>query len=182
MKEITLQDGTVVRVRPVPAYATTQAVMQFPDPEMPVIKIKTVAGEESKLASPGSPEWTEYEKELREIQMQRVRASRALDYDFGVIEWFPAAEGFDWISEPPDDWKFPVELSRHGVQSSGGRRADFIAFELLADPADHAEFQRAIGDAAPLTEAEVQASLDGFPVEVARRIIAAVEERWDNDD
>jgi hypothetical protein len=184
MKEITLQDGTVVRVRPVPAYATTQAVMQFPDPEMPVVKIKTLAGEESKLASPGTPEWMEYQKEMRAVQLKRVNASRALDYDFGVIDWLlpeDAKEDGFYTSEPPEDWQFPEALLRHGVQPFGAKRIDYIAFELLAHPADHDAFFDITNEAAPLTEAEVEAALQSFPVEVARRIIAATEEQWDND-
>lgn len=182
MKEITLVDGTVVRVRPVPAYATTQVVMRFPDPEMPVVKIKTLVGEESKLASPGTPEWEAYQGQVRAVQLERVRASRALDYDYGVVEWLRLGAEDHWEIDAPKGWKIPNALERHGIISSGDNRIDYIALELLANPGDHDAFYRAIGDAGALTEREVEAALQSFPVEMARGIIAAVEEKWDNSD
>lgn len=188
MKEITLQNGTVVRVRPVPAYATTQAVMQYPDPEMPVVKIATIVpgAPETKLASPGSPEWAEYQKQVRLIQLERVRASRALDYDFGVVEWLcpvtstslPKKE--NWETKAPKGWEFPMTLFDHGVIPFGVTRIDYIAFELLAHPADHDAYMDMTNDAVPLTEQEVEAALQSFPIEVARRIIAATEGERDN--
>lgn len=189
MKEITLHDGTVVRVRSVPAYATTQAVMQHPDPEMPTVTIKTIVSDnvETKFASPGSPEWSEYQKQLRAVQLARVSASRALDYDYGVVEWLRpvTAESLpdkeDWTDQPPKGWKFPKALQAHGVKPFGVARIDYIAFELLAHTGDHEAFLNSTGDAVSITDAEVEAALASFPVEVARRIIAKVEGQWDND-
>ncbi len=186
MAEITLRDGTVVRCRPVPAYATTQVVSQFMDPPLPTVGQKSAAGHtEYHAAEIGSPGWLKYDEERLAIQKQRVYASRALDYDYGVLKWaYEIADGVlaDWVSEPPEGWQFPKALAKHGVESTDDRRTDYIAFELLADAADHDAFQRAIGDKAELTPSEVEDALRSFPRDVARGIVSRVTSEWSDDE
>ncbi len=182
MVEITLRDGTVVRCRPVPAYATTQAVSQFMDPPMATVGQATADGRtEYHPAAIGSPQWAEYEEKRLAIQKQRVYASRALDYDYGVISW-SYDDGALECSEPPKGWVFPKALAKHGVESTGDRRTDYIAFELLADASDHDAFQRAIGDKAELTPSEVEAAMASFPGDVARGIVSRVTSEWGDDE
>lgn len=179
MSEITLRDGTVVRCRPVPAYARGQAAMKYRDPQMPTVGQETADGRtEYHPAEIGSPEWSKYQDELADVQRKRAYASRALDYDYGVTEW--TVDG-QFVTDPPESWKFPKALEKHGVHSTGDKRTDFIAFALLAHPADHDAFMRAIGDQGPLTESEVKAALASFPRDVARRLISKVTSEWGDD-
>ena len=181
MVEITLRDGTVVRCRPISAYATAQAAMQFMDPPMPTVGQESAAGHtEYHAAQIGSPEWDAYEEKKLAVQKKRVYASNALDYDYGVVEWNPQGSN-KWTAVEPKGWKFPRALAKHGVASTGDTRTDYIAFELLADQSDHNAFHRAIGNQAALTEAEVEAALGMFPSDVARGIISRTTAKWGDD-
>jgi len=65
----------------------------------------------------------------------------------------------------PDGWQFPAALAWAGITprpGPEGRRADYIEYELLRDPADLTAVQQIIFNPG-LTEAEIGVAAQSFP-------------------
>lgn len=162
MHEITLTDGTLVRARSVPPYATMQVRQVEKPPAFPREKIKSAAGgveEQDALEnSDAAKEWTAQMQDFQ--QRQRERTENFL-LDFGIVEWKRPDQ--EWTTDPPDEWSIPSVLVRHGIIPSDNRRVDFIKYELIATGPDQDKLDSVLtGEYEPITQEEVDQALVPF--------------------
>ena len=159
----------LVRTRQVPGYASLQISAQFKQPDPPKVKIHSVAGhDEVKDAPIDSPEWAEYARQAQEVEKKAELARADFLYDYAVEAW-SWDDGINWITDAHDKWTFPDVLLRHGIQPSLNRRVDYIRYELITSNEDMSVlFADALGNTAPITDAEVDAASAGFRVDKGR--------------
>ncbi|WP_347245703.1 hypothetical protein [Thermogutta sp.] len=127
---MTTQQGVVITLRRVPAYAMANVGSEIRLPKEPLVEVKTVAGIERVPALQGSPERLQYERELEDALAAQERARLCFAVNYGVVEW---KDGRVTRTQPPDDWELDPLL---GNISTGNRRVDYILFELLTAPDD----------------------------------------------
>ena len=186
MKELRLINGAVVRLRPVPPHVGYQLWHRAmaalpPEPRVPMDKIRSAAGHEELVpADRGAPEYQEWQAAHAEWRAQRQAITteagmRSTDFalDYSIVSWrLPAAwykRPFQkWQAEPPADWKLPAAIQRHSVmETTDNPRLDYIKVELLAHNRDIEAIREAtLDEVAPLTNKEVGAAAEGFPVDV----------------
>lgn len=170
MKELELTNGTVVRVRSVPPYATMQVRSVEKPPPFPREKIKSAAGgtEEHDVLE-GSPLVEQWQADMQAYQMRQ--RDRTIDFglDYGVLEW-RLEDDDEFVSEPPDDWTFPKILREYGVEPSERRRLDYIKFELIPSMDDQEHIDRVLtGDYTPITAEEVEDAIaSSFPIDAGQ--------------
>jgi hypothetical protein len=142
---------------------------------MVTYKSNLTGHEETVEALPETKEYDAYlyEMMLWEEECRRIREDLALSetdfsYDYAILGWREMGSE-EWKSEAPDDWQPSGAYGRHGVELSDIRRLTFIFDELL-DTADKMDAVREVAfpvgdaDTSPITEEEVRAVLDTFPV------------------
>ena len=87
--------------------------------------------------------------------------------------------GYTWLDDVPDDWQFPAVLLRHGIMPSDNRRVDYIRSELITANDDiKILFADALGNTAPITDAEVSAASAGFRTDKERGASAGKQRKW----
>lgn len=162
MPERTLKSGVTVRTRIVPTYALVQVGAQFKEPQAPKVAVKSVAGHTEMVTAPDdSPEWDAFAQALADYKTNTRKAKDDFIYDYAIEAWRNGSG--DWQTDPPDSWQFPAIFQAHGIQPSAIRRADYIRYELLKTNDDvSAVIEDALGNTAPITDAEVDAALGGF--------------------
>ncbi len=162
MPERTLQSGFTVRTRLVPPHAVAQVGAQFPEPAVPKIAVKSVAGHSELVTAPDdSPEWQAYVKAAEEHKQKARDAEADFTYDYGIEAW-KSGSG-EWQTEPPADWICPSILEEYGIRPSKRRRADYIRYEILLTNEDISNvLEDVLGKSAPITNQEVDAALGGF--------------------
>ena len=162
MPERTLKSGIIVQTRAVPTHAYVQVGGNIKKPVPPKIPIKSIAGHTELVTAPDdSPEWMDFVQTSNEYEARVEKARNDFIYDFAVEAWKNGAG--DWQTQPPDDWAFPAIFESHGLKASQSRRADYIRYHLLVANDDvGVVLSDALGDAAPITDSEVSAALDGF--------------------
>ena len=165
--------------RQIPGYASLQIASQYKQPDPPKIKVHSVAGhDELKDAPTDSPEWAEYAHLAQEVDRKIEQARSDFLYDYAIEAW-SWDDGVNWLTDAPQEWKFPEVFLRHGIQPSDNRRVDYIRYELITDNADVAVlFQDALGNTAPITDAEVNAASAGFRPDDARGATARGKAQW----
>jgi len=138
-------------VAPVPQKVYDVIRMRHPDPPVPILESdKTATGEAMRYENPRD---ADYQLALRDAKQARQRAWAEAMFLFGLPEvvvpdeWAgpPAAE----LAYLAPDWK-----PREGDQ---GRKLDYIEWELLRTPGDHAKVVDAINDLADVPEEAVDA-------------------------
>lgn len=168
MPERTLKSGIIVKTRAVPTHAIVQVGSNIKQPVAPKIPIKSIAGHTELVTAPDdSPEWMDFIQTSNEYNARIEKAKNDFIYDFAVEAWKNGAG--DWQTQPPADWAFPAIFESHGLKASQSRRADYIRYHLLVANDDVGiVLEDALGQAAPITDGEVSAALDGFQ-SVAKR-------------
>lgn len=166
MEELTLFDGTIVRLQPTPNLVVTEVVSRDPDlanPPLPQVEHKSKMGKKMLYAKEGEPAYAEWVEECARVEELRLRAQQDFVWDYGVVEW--TEDGETWVDEPPDSWTFPERALKWGLEPSKyGERVDYIKYHLLRNGDDLNKAQRVVyGIAAPLTEEEVETARDTFP-------------------
>lgn len=169
----------LVKTRQVPGFASLQVSARFEFPQAPKVKVHSVAGhDELKDAPTDSPEWAEYAAKSAEVRQRAEKAQGDFMYDYAVESWSWDG-GHTWQDDAPDDWQFPAVLSRHGIMPSDNRRVDYIRYELITSNADVATlFADALGNTAPISDAEVNAALGGFRTNEKRGATAGSKRKW----
>lgn len=204
LQKLTLDNGYLVRCRPVPPHAGLTLYMQAkdrlpPTPEQPMMEAKSVAGHSEQVPAPkGGPEWEAYQlalaawgTEAAKIQQDdRVRHTN-FRLSYCIVDWKPPLSwskrilrrllGKDpWQAQPPKDWEFPSALIEYGVAIPSKRRIDFIHYELLATNRDVEAIMSISIGGADLTEEEVDAAADKFRSAMEQRE-PAVQTATDRD-
>lgn len=164
-----LKSGFTVRTRLVPPHAVAQVGAQFPEPVIPKIAVKSVAGHSEMVAAPDdSPEWQAYVQASNERRQKASDAEADFTYDYGVEAWQNGSG--EWQTEPPSDWIFPPIMERYGLKPGKSRRADYIRYQLLLSNDDiSAVLKDALGATAPIKNSEVDAASGGFRTDAKRR-------------
>lgn len=167
MKEVTLTDGTIVRCRPVPPYATVQVRRVEAPPPFPREKIKSAAGGVEEVdALEGSPLVEEWQAEMQAYNRRLQERTVEFTLDFGIISWkLPGSDEF--TSEPPEDWTIPEALLAYGVTPAKRKRLDFIRYELIASSLDSERIDNVlIGEYDTVSQEEVESVIDAsFPAD-----------------
>jgi hypothetical protein len=168
MKEITLQDGTVVRTRLVPPYAYGVIHKHIPEPEYPTVKLQSASGGvEEAPALQESPEWQEYQKKWKQYRRQVGEATIDFSLAYGILGWRrPNQEKFH--NEVPADWEIDPILQDYGLHTAktkSERRIQFIRYELLTTEEDVAAVEVAIGIKDEIVSKEVEDALTPFDSE-----------------
>ena len=168
-----------VITRQIPSYASLQIAAEYQKPDPPKIRVRSVAGhDELKDAPLDSPEWAEYARQAQEVERKVEQARSDFLYDYAIEAWSWDDDG-NWLTDAPDGWTFPAVFTRHGIQPSANRRVDYIRYELITSNEDVAIlFQDALGNTAPITDAEVDAASAGFRPDDARRASAGSKAKW----
>lgn len=164
--EITLVDGTVVRVRPTPPLAASAVVSNDPGlatPPVPMVQHATKLGDKTLPLKQGEPGWDEYVQEVDRVKTERREAQVDFTWDYGIVAWKPAGTD-EWVEDVGEDWEFPTRLAKYGIKPSRyGKRVDYIKYVLLQYGDDLTRVQELVyGLSAPLTDEEVDAARDLF--------------------
>ena len=170
MPERHLKIGAIVKTRLVPPYATNQIGINVKTPPMPKVGYKSAAGHtEYKDAPQDSPEWAAYATQVSEIRNTVDALKQEFTYDYAIEAW-SWDDGATWQDAPPDSWQFPEIFKRYGLKVSDNRRVDYIHYKLLVINEDISTVVNdAIGKTLPISNAEVDAALGGFPSNVEGR-------------
>lgn len=162
MPERLLKSGITVKTRAVPTHAMAQVGAQFQRPIPPKVPVKSVAGHTEMVTAPtDSPEWLAYVQASNEYDAKVAKAQADFTYDYAVEAWQNGTG--EWQTEPPADWEFPAIFLQHGLKPGASRRADYVRYHLLLFNEDiSAVTADAIGEAASITDQEVNAALGGF--------------------
>jgi hypothetical protein len=167
MKDVELTNGTIVRCRSVPPYATVKVRRAESPPPFPREQIKSAAGGVEEVdALDGSPLVQEWQAEMQAYN--RRLQDRTVDFtlDFGVVAW--KLSGTDaFVSEPPEGWELPETLLAYGVEPSERKRLDYIRYELIANDTDSERINNVlIGDYTVISQEEVESVIDAsFPTD-----------------
>lgn len=169
MPERILKSGFTVRTRLVPPHAVAQVGAQFPEPAIPKIPIKSVAGHTEMVTAPDdSPEWQAYVMASNERKQKAQDAEADFTYDYGIEAWKNGTG--EWQTEPPADWAYPSILEEYGIRPSTRKRANYIRYQILLTNEDISTvLEDALGKTAPITNAEVEAASGGFQPDAKRR-------------
>lgn len=169
MPERILKSGVIVRTRIVPTHAIVQIGSQFKRPIAPKIAVKSVAGHTEMVTAPDdSPEWAAFVQAENEYQAQVDKAKNDFIYDYAIEAWCNGSG--EWQTDAPPDWVFPEIFKSYGILPGNSRRADYVRYELLRLNDDVAAvLDDALGNAAPITNQEVDAALGGFPANEKQR-------------
>lgn len=167
MEELTLFDGVLVRLQPVPNLAVTEVVTHDPtlaDPPLPRVEHVSQIGRKKLPAKEGEPAYEEWLAQVAEVEKLRLVVQQDFTWDYGVLEWSEDG-GKTWIDEPPKGWKFPERLKKWGLEPSRyGKRVDYVKYHLFRNGDDLNKAQHVVyGIAAPLTHEEVKTARDLFP-------------------
>lgn len=167
--ERTLKSGITVRTRVVPTHAIVQVGAQYKRPIAPKVALKSVAGHTEMVTAPDdSPEWAAFVQAEDEYKAKVEKAKNDFIYDYAMEAWRNGTG--EWQTEAPADWQFPEIFKAHGIQPSDSRRADYVRYHLLVTNDDvGVVLDDALGNTAPITDAEVDAALGGFPVDTKQR-------------
>jgi hypothetical protein len=163
VKELYLQSGWWVRVQPFPPMAV-QGIMNKPEfwePPPPKVEIKTKGGSEWVDAPFNSPEWDEYVKARREVEIARQTEWQQAGYEYGIVEW--SEDQKKWTDKVPAGWKLsPVIEKQLGKVD---RVKAWKLYGLMITNTDFDAVRRAVFPSTmePLMEGELQASEDSFP-------------------
>jgi hypothetical protein len=163
MPERILKSGITVKTRVVPTHAIVQVGAQFKRPIAPKVALRSVAGHSEMVTAPDdSPEWQAFIQAEDDYKSKVDKAKNDFIYDYAVEAWRNGTG--EWQTEAPADWQFPEIFKAHGLQPSDNKRADYVRYELLRTNDDvGAVLDDALGNTAPITNAEVDAALGGFP-------------------
>jgi hypothetical protein len=145
-RTVQLSTGVTVTVAPVPQKIYDVIRMKHPDPPVPVVEDdRTATGEPMRFENQEDPD---YLRAKREVEQARQ------------IEWAEASLLFGLPEvEVPEDWQPPIEELEYLTdgqwqprQFEGGRKLDYIEWELLRVVADYQKVQRAINEMAMVSE------------------------------
>jgi len=170
--EIVLQDGTKVRVRPVPPGYVTDVLVARPDladPPVPLIEEEGIGGKKTFPARSGQVQFEEWQIEKDKREAERDNLSRAFLWDYGVVSWRLQGKGA-WKEWPPDDWEIPAMLQEYGVkprEGKRGRRVDYIQ-TLFKSNEDTFKALGVMHSQDYLTKEEVDAAEASFPGDQTR--------------
>ena len=106
MKEITLTNGTIVRVRSVSPFLANEAVAKRTDlriPAPPLEEIKSKLGTQTVPARPGTPQYEEWMQEREAVEEKRDAIREDVVWSWGVAEW-KCTDSDAWVKNPPKDW------------------------------------------------------------------------------
>ena len=109
MEELTLFDGVIVRLEPVPGLAASEVVDLYPElanPPLPLVEHVSKVGKKKLPAKEGEPAYAEWLEEVTEIEKLRGKATQDFTWDVGVVEW-SHDNGETWTDEAPKDWSSP---------------------------------------------------------------------------
>lgn len=165
MTEIELSNGYIVRCQPVPPYAVQDVYIEFPDPALPKVEIKSAAGSAEQVTPlPGTPEFAEYQEAV--VRTRKLRQVALLDFhlDYGIVEW-KAPDSDEWEDMPPEDWTLPAVMIRRGVETAKDptkRRVQYIRHFLIRTASDAEKIDRVIMESPLLSDEEVEAALGPF--------------------
>jgi len=165
MIQVHLSSGITLRCRNVPPYLRDKAFASVPEPEFPMLSLKSAAGGTEKApALADSPEYEKYQADL--AKYRRELRSIAMDFDlaYGVMSWrLPGEEQF--TEEVPEKWKLPGLMAHFGIdvdtEDGYERRLQYIQW-LIGTDDDANKVRMAIGLTLPLEPEEVEAALAPF--------------------
>lgn len=164
MKEITLSTGVVLRCRLVPPYLRDSAFASVPEPEFPMLSLKSAAGgTEEQPALEGSPEYEVYMQEMAGYRRTLRRISLEFDLLYGVAAW-KLLNTDKFTEDIPSGWELPSIMKRYGVtpaEDPDERRIQFVRWLIKTDK-DVDAVEDAIGGAESLTEEEVETAIAPF--------------------
>lgn len=139
-----------------------------PQPTMPQIELRSVAGHVERVSAP--PDSPEYQRWLEEMERWEMECKRLRDlhaqqilefcYDYACVAWRREGEE-EWQNEPPAGWDVDQVYRRHGLETTGNRRLEFILHEVLSTPEMMEAVQRAMfpvgeADMSPVSPQEVE--------------------------
>ncbi len=165
MKELTLENGARVRVRPVPPHVEAlfnagirESIPQEPKP--PTTAVTMADGHVEHDVVTSGPEFDAYREALvawedarNDLVVEAFVSYDVLKRDYAIMAW--SWDGEHWRTDTPDDWQFPDALTRAGMVGCGNRRVDYIGIELLVTPGDVAALEQvATGETANVTDGE----------------------------
>ena len=159
---LTLSNGIVLRLKPVPPYLVRQATMNVERPKVPTVFIPDKERDEE---NPNDPAYID--ALLEYTQDTADAANNAVILAGTEIESVP--EGLFW---PQDDgWLEVLEFLGVEVEreSKLGRYLDWMRFYALSTKSDLSAIWRAQRDRIGLTEEEVGAAAASFPNRAERR-------------
>lgn len=175
MDEITLSNGNVVRVERVPyaiGYDIMDKIPELRFPDEPVVEVKTMKGKstETHPADKDSQEWKDYVSARKDVESARMAFGTYVLWQEGIIEWQLA--GTDtWHSQPPQDYQMPRILADVGgfAPYLDNRRIAYVRYSVCQNMQDVLKLSGVVLNGMPLTEAEVDAAVEGFPSETPRQ-------------
>jgi hypothetical protein len=138
-KDIKLNDGQVIRVwMPPTVKITTVLAKKYQAPEIPIVEVKTAAGETERIQVVDDPTYLAEKKRVDEARDKErdewyyLYALRDVQVpaDFDVEVYRPIAEIED------ENWQ-PREGQR-------GRKLDYLEWELMGDPSNYNKIQQAL--------------------------------------
>jgi hypothetical protein len=91
----------ILRVYHVPDAMLLSVGPDNPEPELPVVRMKTVTGFQNRAAKSGDPEYTQYQKDLAEYQEESLDLRIATGFVMGLrdIDW----SKYDLSGPPPPE-------------------------------------------------------------------------------
>lgn len=167
MKEIKLSNDWKVRVQAVPPYLMTPVYEQYPEPDFPIIREKSVSGgTEEAPAQEGSEEWNRWMKEHREWRLAINAEAHLFRLSYGVMSWKPP-DSDEFTDTVPEWYDVPQILQdRYGVVLSDDkweRKAQFVRFFLLGNYEDADKVESVVGiREATVSSKEVDAQMVPF--------------------
>lgn len=186
METLRLSNGVILRYRPIPPYATSQAFQSLQDPPPPKVELESAAGHTEEVpADEDSAAYQDWIDETHRVRMKRVEMMQSLALDYGIVDWLlPPPSGLkgavvrllrllgieNWRDAPPRGWTIPETLTRHGVGEYINRRLTYIQLELIETTEDLERVMRIVGlgRRGEVTEEEVKAAEASFRDDVGR--------------
>ena len=172
--EVTLTTGIVVKCRQVPPYVLGVVHQAVPEPVFPKIVEKSIAGgEEEQPALPGTDEFDEYQKKVRQYRREVGLLSMEFHLNYGIVAWsFPDEDEFH--VEPPIEWEPDKMWLRYGgtaPRDEAHRRYLYLSMEIVLNEGDSDRVDEGVGknktsDEMSVTQEEVKAATSPFESEM----------------
>jgi len=167
--------AVTMRIRHLPPHVNRQMRSQLllelpPRPERPTRDVVMADGHTEQVpVGKGSEEYDQWQVALADWQSQRQQMEEdialrfnALLEDYCCLAW--RWHGTDeWHEQPPEEWKYPIELESHSIPGINNRKLDYLRTVVLVGVNDIATLYEAVV-LTDLEDREVQLHLDGFPV------------------
>ena len=161
-KELFLQSGWWVRVQPFPPMAVTGIMNkpEFWEPPPPKVEVKTRGGSEWVDAPFNSPEFDEYVKTRREIEVNRQREWQEAGYVHGIVEW--SEDQKKWTSKVPTGWKLSPVIEKELGKVDRDRAWKLYGLMVTNDDLNAVRMAVFPSSMDTIVEGEQQAAEDSF--------------------